>query len=316
MKKLKLVAIILIFFASTILALSIIHSILLKAESKKIVPNGILVEVNNHKLHIFTEGDKNNKPTLVFMSGSQTPAPVYDFKQLFSLLKNDYFIAVIEKIGYGYADIENTDRDIDIILEESRAALYSAGINGPYVLFPHSISGLEALYWLSKYPEEIKAIIGLDMAIPEHYNHLTNMENIIKLQIGFMKVISKIGIHRFYYPDKVDKNILTVNEYKQFKYLINRNFMNVTVSKNEPLSVFTNAEKVHKVNNTNGIGKVLLFSSNGKELGGHIWISIQKEFAERMAGELILLDCGHYIHHFEPQKIAEKSKQYISKLLE
>ena len=45
-------------------------------------------------------------------------------------------------------------RDIDTMLSETRMALEKAGIEGPYVLCPHSMSGLEALYWAQKYPEE------------------------------------------------------------------------------------------------------------------------------------------------------------------
>jgi len=312
MKKLKIGVIILLgIVVSFFFIMSITHNILLKLESRKIVPNGTLVEINGHKLHIYSEGDIGNKPTLVFMSGSRTPDPVYDFKQLYSLFTDEYRISVIEKIGYGYADIVDTDRDIDIILEESRFALQSVGINGPYVLFPHSMSGLEALYWLSKYPEEITAIIGLDMAIPETYSNF----KVANFQEGLLKAIAKIGLTRFYYPFPPDRNVLTVKEYKQAQYLIYRNFMNVTVTKNEELCLFANVEKVKNTNYSSGIGKVLTFSTDGKEMGDY-WISINKEFAKRMEGEIIILDCGHYIHLYESQKIAEKSKQYLNKILE
>ena len=42
-------------------------------------------------------------------------------------------------------------------------ALDKAGIQDPYVLCPHSLSGLEALYWAQKYPDEVEAIVGLDI---------------------------------------------------------------------------------------------------------------------------------------------------------
>lgn len=43
--------------------------------------NGELVTINKHNIHIFRRGDEN-KPKIVFMSGSGTVAPVYDFKIL------------------------------------------------------------------------------------------------------------------------------------------------------------------------------------------------------------------------------------------
>ena len=30
-----------------------------------------------------------------------------------------------------------------------------------------------ALYWAQKYPDEVSAIIGLDMAVPEYYDSMT-----------------------------------------------------------------------------------------------------------------------------------------------
>lgn len=52
--------------------------------------------------------------------------------------------------------------DKEIVIK--RAALKSAKIEAPYILCPHSMSGIEALYWAQQYPEEVLAIIGLDMA--------------------------------------------------------------------------------------------------------------------------------------------------------
>lgn len=40
------------------------------------------------------------------------------------------------------------------------------------MLCPHSMSGLEALYWAQKYPEEVEAIVGLDMAVPDYYDEM------------------------------------------------------------------------------------------------------------------------------------------------
>ena len=133
-----------------------------------LTPLGKLVEVNGHNMSVYTEGDGDK--TFVFMSGSGTCSPILDFKSLYSLLSNEYKIAVVEKFGYGFSDVVDKNRDIDTILSETRMALDKAGIEPPYVLCPHSMSGLEALYWAQKYPEEVEAIVGLDMAVPDYYD--------------------------------------------------------------------------------------------------------------------------------------------------
>jgi len=289
----------------------IIHAVLLRVERNEIIPKGILSEINGHRLHIYAEGQKNNKPALVFMSGGATPAPVYDFKPLYSLFTDEYRIIVIERKGYGYSDIADTDRDIEIILEETRGALQAAGENGPFVLFPHSVSGLEALYWSSKYPGEVAAIIGLDMGFPEYYiQRKTPPFNIDQI---LMKFFSMLGIQRLYYPKQADSRYFTDGEYRQIKILTYRNFMNKSVL-NELKSIYGNAEIVNNQNYFNNTGNVLLFSSNGKERGS-IWVHYKSDFAKKINAKLVILDCDHYVHHFESQKIFEESMQFLNETL-
>ncbi len=93
-----------------------------------------MVEVDGHQMSVYTEG--TGETTLVFMSGGGTCSPILDFKSLYSLLSDEYQIAVVEKFGYGFSDIVDRNRDIDVILEDTRAALTAAGLTAPYVLCP------------------------------------------------------------------------------------------------------------------------------------------------------------------------------------
>ena len=311
-KKINLPVKIIVIIISLNFIFAITHTVLLRNERKKIVPNGILSEINGHKLHIYIEGETNSGPALIFMSGGATPAPVFDFKQIYSLFSDEYRIIVIERFGYGYSEVIDTERDIDIVLEETRSALQSIGENGSFILFPHSVSGLEALYWLSKYPNEIAAIIGLDMGFPEFY--LRRRRPVFNIDLSLMSFISMIGIHRVYYPIKLDSKYFTEDEYKQAKYLRNRNFMNISV-KNELRNIYKNAEKLHNENYYQKEANVLLFSSSGKERGD-LWISSEREFANKMDAELVILECDHYVHHFESQKIMEETKMFLKKSTE
>ena len=124
-------------------------------------PLGQLVEVDGHNMSIYTEGEGEH--TIVFLSGWGTSSPILDFKPLYSRLSDEYRIAVVEKFGYGFSDVVDGERDMDTILRQDREALEKAGIKAPYVLCPHSLSGYEATLWAQKYPDEVEAIVGLDM---------------------------------------------------------------------------------------------------------------------------------------------------------
>ena len=74
-------------------------------------------------------------------------APVYDFKVLYEKLLHDFRVIVIEKYGYGYSDIWDSPCDIDTLVSIQRQALAALGEAGPYILAPHSMSGIEAIRW-------------------------------------------------------------------------------------------------------------------------------------------------------------------------
>ena len=108
---------------------------------------GKLVNVDGHNLHTYTEGDID-KQKIVLMSVSGTVAPVYDFKILYEKLSKNFRVIVMEKFGYGYSDIFDSPADIETLISTQKKALEAAGEMGPYILMPHSMSGIEALYWL------------------------------------------------------------------------------------------------------------------------------------------------------------------------
>ena len=84
------------------------------------------VEIDGHKLHLFRAGDEKN-PKLVFMSGSGTISPIYDFKILYEKLVSNFRIIVVEKFGYGCSDLYEGPCDIDSVVAYQREALEKAG---------------------------------------------------------------------------------------------------------------------------------------------------------------------------------------------
>ena len=87
-------------FAGLICILAIYNQIALKAETDDIIPNGQMIDLGDYRVHVYSEGENEKAPTLVFLSGSATVAPVYDFKALYSRISDEYQIAVVEKAGY------------------------------------------------------------------------------------------------------------------------------------------------------------------------------------------------------------------------
>lgn len=304
----RLLLILLCALIAFLAATTLYHHLSLKRIAGELVPNGTLVEVDGRNIHIYAEGEKGDKPTLIFMSGSATVAPVYDFKPLYSLLLDEYRIAVVEKTGYGYSDICQVQRDIDTMLEEVRQGLSLAGEGGPYVLFPHSMSGLEAIYWAQQYPDEVEAIIGLDMAVPESYEHFDASAVNRQMSLGRASVL--LGLHRLPGIYSLNDAGLSEHDARQQRLLMHRNAVNINYIL-EGKAVYNNALKVKSGGNPDL--PMLLFTSDGAEIGEH-WLLCQEEFAAGSQAQLIQLDCGHYIHHFEAEYISEKALEFLLEL--
>lgn len=286
------------------------HRYRLKKEEKLREPLGQLIDINGNNISIYVEG--SGSKTLVFLSGSGTCSPILDFKSLYSLLSDEYRIVVVEKFGYGYSDVVDEDRNIQTVLSETRLALNKAGIDGPYVLCPHSMSGIEALYWAQKYPDEIEAIIGLDMAVPEYYANM-------KINLALMKLgqyAANLGITRLITTlaesDAIKYGTLTDGEKKMYRAIFYSRTATATMI-NEAKRIKENAKIVAQ----NGVPQVdmLLFISDGTGGTGfdkETWRRIpEKYISEVKSGKYIELDCPHYVHDHEYEKISEEIKNFL-----
>ncbi len=315
MKKVLNIALksLLIFVAIIVLfaAVSFVRHKICSADEKDLLsPLGELVEVNGHNMSVYTQGSGDK--TLVFMSGAGTCSPILDFKSLYSLLSNEYKIAVVEKLGYGFSDVVDESRDIDAILSQTRTALEKAGVEAPYVLCPHSMSGLEALYWAQKYPEEVEAIVGLDMVVPDYYDEMKISLPLLKLgQYG-----AALGVTRWIpslaESEAVKHGTLTDREKEIYRALFYRRTPTVTMI-NEACAVKDNAGVVKE----NGIPQVpmLLFISDGSGGTGFTeeeWRSISKKYISGADNaRYIELDCPHYVHDYEFEEISRELRQFV-----
>ena len=288
------------------------HRVLLEREKDLLNPPGQMIDVDGHKMHVYSvgEGDK----TLVLMAASGTVCPSLDFKNLYSSLGDEYRIVVVEKFGYGFSDTVNQPRDVASILSDTRAALSGAGIDGPYILCPHSYSGLEALYWAQTYPDEVEAIIGLDMAFPDAYNY-TKGGVLVKPYYLTQHGLIDLGIGRFL-PDSYflpEGEFLSEKEEKMYIALVNRVANNIDVA-NEASEAKENAVLVASGDKPD-IPMLLFLSEKKLDGSNELWKKVAYDYAEDWSYvSFVELDCGHYIFHYEPERITEEINTFLQDL--
>ena len=265
---------------------------------------GECVEVDGHNMNIYTEGEGSH--TLVFLSGWKVPSPIYEYRPLYSRLSDSYRCVVIEKFGYGFSDNFDGARDFDTLLRQDREALQKAGIEGPYVLCPHSLSGFEAELWAQKYPEEVEAVIGLDMCLGGCFDPAEDTKS-SKTQNTIDKIGAFFGINRFLMSISEFEG-LSKEEIRQYIALGCKNLGNDTAARecDGIVDVFKEIESaplptVPTIQYVSGVNK-----------DNELWVNAHQEFVNASQnGRYVQLDCGHYVHNYESERIASDIKELI-----
>lgn len=222
-------------------------------------------------------------------------------------MNDDYRIVVIEKYGYGFSDVVDTERSFTTILRQDREVLEKAGIEGPFILCPHSLSGLEAILWAQDYPDEVEAIVGLDNVLPRTYDNY-DVEGTLKLE-GLFTVARELGIARLYYSDSFLPDSLSKEDKDLYRAIASRNLVNVDVM-NEGKAIFDAVRLIDSKPKPDV--PMIMFISDGKETNGSDWIGNHYAYAADLSNAKVFeLGCGHYVHYFKADEIAKETRAFL-----
>ena len=307
MKILKKSALVLLSFLILFLVGTFIfHRISLEKEQASLTSMGKTVLVNGHKINVYVEGD--GPETIVFLSGAGIASPILDFKNLTDSLSKNYKIVVVERAGYGYSEDSNQSRDVMEVLSEIRQALSQANISGPFIILSHSMASLESLAWQEKYPDEVKALIGLDWALPSSYKDLK--DNQALLTVAYWS--SKIGLLRYFPESFYIKNpTLTESERQQYKLLAYKQLMSQAMLHESRLAK-ENAKKVPSSINPKIPALLLVSNGEGTTFSQSEW----QHYAERFASDqsnvhVIYMDAPHELYHYQNDAIVSHIKEFL-----
>lgn len=142
----------------------VIHLIKSDKELKALKEKGYYnpVSVGDYSLNVAKFGNENGKHTIVGMAGLGMGDYSVAARQMTACLEKDNLVVFVDRAGYGLSDDTNAEQTLEVIVEDCRKALKNAGLEAPYILLPHSIGGAYATYWVSKYPDEIEAVVFVD----------------------------------------------------------------------------------------------------------------------------------------------------------
>ena len=307
MKKFKqfswIIFVVLILFLG---ATFVFHQFSLRNESKLLTLIGKQVTVNGHRMNVSVKGE--GPETIVFLSGAGIASPILDFKNLSDSLSKKYKVVVVERAGYGFSEDSDRSRDVMEVLSETRQALAQAHVSGPYVIISHSMASLESLAWQEKYPNEVKALIGLDWALPESYEDLKEHPTLITLAYW----TSKIGLLRYFPESFYIKNpTLTETERQQYKLLAYKQLMSQAMLHESRLAK-GNAKKVPSSINPKIPALLLVSNGEGTTFSQSKWQNYAKDFSRNQSNvQVDYMDAPHDLYHYQSDAIVSRIKEFL-----
>ena len=282
------------------------HQLSLQKESKLLTPIGKEVTVNGHRMNVSVKGEGSE--TIVFLSGAGIASPILDFKNLSDSLSQKYKVVVVERAGYGFSEDSDRSRDVMEVLSETRQALAQAHVSGPYVIISHSMASLESLAWQEKYPNEVKALIGLDWALPASYEDLKEHLTLITLAYW----TSKIGLLRYFPESFYIKNpTLTETERQQYKLLAYKQLMSQAMLHESRLAK-ENAKKVPSSINPKIPALLLVSNGEGTTFSQSEWQRYAERFASDQSNvQVDYMDAPHDLYHYQSDAIVSRIKKFL-----
>jgi pimeloyl-ACP methyl ester carboxylesterase len=269
---------------------------------------GEMVEVNNHKINVFSQGKGNS--TVVFCSGHMEPNSYADFYPLYNDISKYAKIVTYDRPGHGWSEVTDTPRDIDTIVEEMHEALEETGQRAPYILVGHSYASLQVIRFAQMYKSEVSGIVLIDGGNPEYYAE--NGLEISKSTAYSYKFLKYIGIARLvinntnYYSKNLD--FLPDNLQKTYLSMILTTMYNTNIIDEGNLAS-SNAKTVLE---NGGLGDLPIKILTAPD--DDVWNNSQAKLKEWSTNsEQIEVDgAGHAIYHTHPDVINNE----ILKLIE
>ena len=270
------------------------------------MPIGKKVVVNGHQMNVYIKGEGSE--TIVFLSGAGIASPILDFKNLTDSLSKKYKVVVVERAGYGFSEDSDQSRDVMEVLSETRQALSQAEVSGPYVIVSHSMASLESLAWQEKYPDEVKALVGLDWALPASYEDLK--DNQALLTAAYWS--SKIGLLRYFPESFYIKNpTLTETERQQYKLLAYKQLMSQAMLHESRLAK-KNAKKVPSSINPKIPALLLVSNGEGTSFSQSEWQRYAERFASDQSNvQVVHMDAPHDLYHYQSDAIVSRIKEFL-----
>ncbi len=286
-----------------------------RTETNKFEPPGQIVNVNNHKMHMYAKGE--GVPTVVFTTGSGTPCAYTDYYYIQKELQKTVRTVTYDRSGFGWSDPTSIPRTIDNQVDDLHKLLNLAGEKSPYILVGHSLSSLEVIHFAQLYPKEIAGIVLIDGGNPTFYANYSEMVALTSnsffgglRKIGFVRALGTIGI----FPPLVGESLrykLLPEELQQLDKVMFYNMLGNEFNRNALKNTNENAKKVIEKGKLGNIPLRILTAGEDES-----WKQSQVELKDWSSNskQEYIKEANHYIHWSNSNIVIDRIKELVDEI--
>src|ERR1700747_76765 len=138
-------------------------------DARRLPAPGELVNAGGHRLHIYCTGE--GTPAVVMDSGFPASSLSWTFVQ--PAVARFTQTGRYDRAGLGWSDAGPMPRSSRQIVEELRALLLNARVEGPFVLVGHSFGTFTVRLYASTYPGDVVGMVLVDPIHPREWFEMT-----------------------------------------------------------------------------------------------------------------------------------------------
>jgi pimeloyl-ACP methyl ester carboxylesterase len=141
-----------------------------RRSARRYRPHGTIVAAHGQRLHIVCSG--SGRPAVVFESG--IAASSLSWTRVLPEVASFTRACAYDRAGLAWSDVAGGPRTLARMIDELRALLVNAAIEGPTVLVGHSFGAFLICTYASRHPDDVAGLVLLDP--PSEWLHPTRQQ--------------------------------------------------------------------------------------------------------------------------------------------
>ena len=162
------------------------------ADRRRFPPPGQLVDIGGRRMHLLAVGE--GAPAVVIIPA--LGANVLEWVRVLRGAVCETTVCAYDRAGLGWSDPSHGPVTIDAMADDLRVLLKAAGIAPPYVIAGHSMGGVVARRFQSRYPEDVAGMLLIDSSHEDQARRLDGHDRWYDISRAAKRRLRVLGVRR------------------------------------------------------------------------------------------------------------------------